>query len=398
MRNAELARCFRDLAAYLDMEDVPFKPRAYERAAQAIEAHERSLADVYRTGGVKALCEIPGIGKSMAEKLAELLTTGRCALREEYYGRIPVDVAALTAIEGIGPKAVKVLWERLRVRTVDDLRAAAEAGKIRGLPHFGERSEQRIVKGLAVVATSGQRTPLAVVRPLVEALADRLARVGGVERVAVAGSIRRRKETVGDADLLAVARKPEAVVKAFAERADVARVLGMGETKCSVKLGSGLLLLAVAQVRLTRGECRRALTRGGWRRRRWERGRHGPHLGEDAAVCAEQPRVVHDQHVAVAKSERLARVAVAARHVDRDEDTTPVPVLPQAQLERQPRVDPAAMGIVHVRDDDVDGPVGARDGDVAAQVGRACTMRHRNEIGLERRRRDRNEEHGRGKE
>ncbi len=240
MRNVELARCFRDLAAYLDMEDVPFKPRAYEKAAQAIEAHDRPLAEIHRAGGVKALCEIPGVGKSMAEKLAELLTTGHCRLHEEYRARFPVDVAGLTALEGVGPKAVKVLYERLGVRTVADLEAAARAGKVRALPHFGERSEQRILKGLAFVVSSAQRTPLAAVRPLVEALAERLRAVAGVSRVAVAGSIRRRKETVGDADLLAVARKPGPVIAAFAGLAEVDHVLGRGDTKCSVKLNGGL--------------------------------------------------------------------------------------------------------------------------------------------------------------
>src|SRR3954447_22855958 len=99
MRNAELARCFRDVAAYLDMDDVPFKPRAYEKAAQAIETHGQPLEEVYRQGGVKALCAIPGIGKSMGGKLEEMLTTGRCALRESYHARMPVDVAGLMAIE-----------------------------------------------------------------------------------------------------------------------------------------------------------------------------------------------------------------------------------------------------------------------------------------------------------
>ena len=103
MRNSELARAFRDIAAYLDMEDVPFKPRAYEKAAQAIESFEQPLAEVYQKGGVKALCDIPGIGKSMAEKLRELVTTGRCALHEDYRQRLPVDIAGLTALEGIGP-------------------------------------------------------------------------------------------------------------------------------------------------------------------------------------------------------------------------------------------------------------------------------------------------------
>src|SRR5947207_13457284 len=109
MRNVELARCFRDLAAYLEMEDVPFKPRAYEKAALAIESYDRPLAEVYRDGGAKALRAIPGIGASMADKLEELIKTGKCALREQYHARMPVELATLTAIEGIGPKAVKVL-------------------------------------------------------------------------------------------------------------------------------------------------------------------------------------------------------------------------------------------------------------------------------------------------
>jgi DNA polymerase (family X) len=240
MRNAELARCFRDLAAYLEMDDVPFKPRAYEKAAQAIESSEQPLSEVYLKGGVKALCEIPGVGKSMGEKLKELLTTGRCALHEEYRQRMPVDVAGLTALEGIGPKAVKVLFERLSVRSIADLEAAARAGKIRDLPHFGERSEQRIVKGLAFVQSSGQRMRLALVRPLVDGLAATVARFPGVTRVEIAGSIRRRRETVGDADLLAIARKAAPVIEAFTRLPQVTRVLGQGDTKGSVKLESGL--------------------------------------------------------------------------------------------------------------------------------------------------------------
>ena len=239
MRNAELARVFRDLAAYLDMEGVPFKPRAYEKAAQAIESHDRPLGEVYRAGSVKALRQIPGIGASMADKLEELITTGKCKLREQYHRRMPVDLAALTALEGVGPKGVKVLYERLRVRTLADLAAAARAGKIRVLPHFGERSEQKILKALAFAQTSGQRIPLAVAGPAVDELAAALARIPGVDRVAIAGSIRRRKETVGDADLLAVARKADAAIAAFAKLPQVARVIGQGGTKCSVKLGDG---------------------------------------------------------------------------------------------------------------------------------------------------------------
>src|ERR1043166_2607478 len=112
MRNAELARCFRDIAAYLEMDGVRFKPRAYEKAAQAIESSDRPLAEMHRSGGVKALAGIPGVGQSMAENPDELPRTGRCTLHEDYRRRMPVDVAALTAVEGIGPKGVKTLYEQ----------------------------------------------------------------------------------------------------------------------------------------------------------------------------------------------------------------------------------------------------------------------------------------------
>jgi DNA polymerase (family 10) len=240
VRNVELARCFHDLTAYLEMEDVPFKPRAYEKAAQAIESHGQPLEDIYHAGGVKALKEIPGIGESMALKLEELITTGKCKLHEQYRKKMPVDLAGLMAVEGVGPKAVEVLWQKLRVRTPADLEAAARAGKIRDLPHFGEKSEQRILRALGFVKASGERTPLHLVRPLVAELLERLARVPGVTRVEVAGSIRRRRETIGDADLLALAREPEAAIAAFVALPQVAAVLGQGGTKGSVKLASGL--------------------------------------------------------------------------------------------------------------------------------------------------------------
>lgn len=239
MRNIELGRCFRDLAAYLEMHDVPFKPRAYDKAASVIEAYDRPLADVYRAGGAKALRAIPGIGASMAAKLEELLTTGRCALREEYHAKIPVDVAALTAVEGIGPKAVRVLWEQLCVRTIADLEAAARAGKVRALPHFGERSEQRILKAVAFAESTGGRTPLGTVLGRVEHIRATLAALPGVETAAIAGSIRRRRDMIGDADILVVARKADAVMRAFVALPDVARVVGRGESKTSVKLADG---------------------------------------------------------------------------------------------------------------------------------------------------------------
>ncbi len=239
MDNAALARVFRDLAAYLEMDEVPFKPRAYEKAAQAIESQDRPLADVYRERGQKGLRAVPGVGASMAQKIEELLTTGHCALHDEYCRKVPADIAGLTALESVGPKAVKVLYEALGVRTVDDLAAAARAGKVRGLAHFGERSEQNILRALSAAAAGAGRHLLASVLPVVDDLARHLAAVPGARRLVVAGSIRRRRETIGDADLLAVARAPAAVTEAFVTLPEVDRVLGQGPTRSSVRLRTG---------------------------------------------------------------------------------------------------------------------------------------------------------------
>jgi DNA polymerase (family X) len=240
MDNRALARVLRDLAAYLEMDEVQFKPRAYEKAAEAVEAEDHPLAEVYAQHGSKGLRAIPGVGASMAQKLEELLTTGRCGLHEEYRARLPVDIPGLTALEGIGPKAVRILYETLGVRTIEDLAAAARAGKIRALARFGERSEQNILRALTTVSASGGRHLLATVLPVVEDLARRLAAIPGAETPVIAGSIRRRRETVGDADLLIVARRPASIMDAFVTLPEVERILGRGTTRSSVRLRSGL--------------------------------------------------------------------------------------------------------------------------------------------------------------
>jgi DNA polymerase (family 10) len=240
MTNAEIARIMREISVYLDMEGDRFRPRAYEKIAHAIESLDESVADVYRRGGVKALGEIPGVGTHTADKIAVLLDTGRLPYYEELRRKTPVDIAGLSGIEGLGPKLIKALYDQLGVKTIDDLEAAAEAGKVRHLPHFGEKSEQKILKGIAFLKQRGGRIPLGDAWPLMHELAERLRAVRGVERIEVAGSIRRRKETIGDGDLLVVSREPERVMDALATLPEVADVIAHGSTKTSVKLRSGM--------------------------------------------------------------------------------------------------------------------------------------------------------------
>ncbi len=240
MTNSDIARVMREIAVFLDMESVPFKPRAYEKVAYAVEAVDEPIAEIYRRGGIKAVEEIPGVGKSIAEKIVTLIETGKLPYHEELRRKTPVDVAGLTAIEGLGPKNIKTLYEELRVRTVADLEKAALAGKIRELPHFGEKSEQKILTGIGFLKQRTGRFPLGHVLPLMVEIEARLRQVPGVKQVAIAGSIRRRKETVGDGDVLVVSSKPDAVMDFFVHMPEVVHVHGKGSTKSSIKLDTGM--------------------------------------------------------------------------------------------------------------------------------------------------------------
>src|SRR5204862_2235404 len=146
LTNAEVARILREIALFLEMEDVPFKPRSYEKAADSVEASDAPCHELLARGGEKALGQLPGVGKSIGEKIVELLTTGKIGYHEELRARTPIDVTALTGIEGVGPKAARALYEALGVSDLASLEAAAQAGRIRTLARFGEKSETKILR------------------------------------------------------------------------------------------------------------------------------------------------------------------------------------------------------------------------------------------------------------
>lgn len=240
LSNQEIAHIFYQIAEYLEMQEVPFKPRAYERVGQALEVLEEPLADVYARGGLKVIEDIPGVGESIAKKIEELLKTGRLRYYEELRRKTPVDIEALTAIEGVGPKTIKLLWQKLHIRSVHDLERAAKAGKLRKLPGFGVKTEQKILKGIAFQRQRGGRFLLGEALPLGKTIEERLRKLSGVEQVALAGSLLRRKETIGDADILVVSRKPEIVMDFFVSMPEVMHVYGKGETKSMVRLRNGM--------------------------------------------------------------------------------------------------------------------------------------------------------------
>jgi DNA polymerase (family 10) len=238
--NSVVADALRQMALYLEMDDVRFKPQAYEKAAAAVAALERPLAEIHAEGGIRALEDLPGVGKGIAGRMAGMLKTGRMADLEKFRRRMPVDLLGLTAIEGIGAKKARALWKSLGVRSVADLRRAAEKGRLRELAHFGERSERRILTSIGLQEESAGRRPLGEALALASRIEAALANLPGVERAVIAGSIRRRRDTIGDVDILVAARQPERVSRAFESLPEVQTVLAHGPTKTLVRLGNGI--------------------------------------------------------------------------------------------------------------------------------------------------------------
>jgi len=241
MQNNEFARIFSEISEYLEMkEGRTFRSRAYEKAAETISDLEEDLGSVYKNDGLDGLKDIQGVGTSIAEKIEELLTTGRLTYYESLKKETPVKLDELTRIEGLGPKNIKKLHEELGIKDLNDLEKAAKAGKIRELDDFGEKSEENILAGIEFVRKHGGRLILGYIIPLAEMLKERLDAIPGTSRVTVAGSYRRRKDTVGDLDILVVSKKSEKIMDFFVEQPEVDRVLAHGPTKSSIRLSTGV--------------------------------------------------------------------------------------------------------------------------------------------------------------
>ncbi len=240
VHNKEIAEIFNRLADLLEIEGAnEFRVRAYRNAARVIGGLSPSLAELVAQG--EDLSQYPGIGDDLAEKIQTLVQTGELPLLQEVSQRVPTELADLMGIEGLGPKGVKALYDELAIRSVEDLDRAIKEGRVRELKGFGEKTENRIREGLEQIAQGEEkRTRLVDAEEIAEPLRAYLAEAPGVDKIEVAGSYRRRKETVGDLDILVACADSGPVMERFVGYEEVADVASRGETRSTVILASGL--------------------------------------------------------------------------------------------------------------------------------------------------------------
>ncbi len=237
MKNLLVAKILNEIADILEMQEVEFKPRAYRKAARTVEALSKPIEEVCEENKLQ---ELSGVGESIAAKITEIIDTGKSKYLEELKKKMPVDIEALTSIEGMGPKSVKKLYDKLKIKTLDDLALAAEQHKIREVEGFGVKVEKNFLERLELARRGKERVMLGFALPIAEEIKERLEKEASASQVAVTGSLRRMKETIGDLDVLVSSVKPEEIADFFVAMDDVREVLGRGVTKCSVILKNNI--------------------------------------------------------------------------------------------------------------------------------------------------------------
>lgn len=241
MENVEIARILNQYADLLEIEGAdPFRVRAYRNAARTIESFSRSIAQCLEEGQDLKKLKLPGIGKGMTEHIEEIVKTGTLGALKDLRKKLPASLDELLQIEGLGPKRTKLLYEKLGIGSVKQLEQAIDAGKLQTLPGFGEKSVEKIRRAIQNSAKRTKRFKLLDADQLVRPLVEHLRKGGNIDELQVAGSYRRRMETVGDIDILVASDNANAVMERFQSYPEVERVIAAGTTRGTVILRSGL--------------------------------------------------------------------------------------------------------------------------------------------------------------
>jgi DNA polymerase (family 10) len=244
MKNAAIAKIFRKIGFIIEMNgndvNATFKARAYKRTSDVIASLPTNIEEIYRKERLEGLQKIPTIGKAIALKIEEYITTGTIKYYEELKATTPLNIDDFYDLEGIGPKTIKVLYDKLKIKDLSGLEKAASEGRLRNIQGYSQNKEETILKKIQIFKKGRGRHLIGEVYPIVKQIETRLSNVKGVKRAVAAGSFRRMKETVGDIDYVVVSDSPQKVMDYFVEMPEVDEVLGKGPSKTFVHLNNGM--------------------------------------------------------------------------------------------------------------------------------------------------------------
>lgn len=251
MDKHQVAAILDEIGTLLELQgESPFRCNAYHNGARAIEQLEEDLATVVREG---RLTSVPGIGDTLREKITTLVTTGKLPYYDDLRKKTPPGLFDILRIQGLGPKRVKTMYDQLHIDTLDKLETACSEGRVASLKGFGEKTQQKIIEGIQFLRQMGQRVRIDQALPLALHLLDELRQTPGIVRMELCGSLRRRRETIKDIDILISSDEPAPIMERFVSLPGVAQVIGHGETKSSIIVQGGRVLMN-ADLRIVRDE------------------------------------------------------------------------------------------------------------------------------------------------
>jgi len=237
--NEEIARIFYEIADILEIKKVKWKPQAYRIAAQTLESCG-DVEKIYKKEGIKGIDKLPGIGSGLAKKIVEYIETGKIKEYEKQRKSIPKGLYDMMNVPGIGPRKAVMFYEKLGVKNIKELEKAAKKHKIRGLPLFKERAEKKVLEGINIFKKQRGRVPFKEAEEIANSIVRELKKLKEVKKVEVAGSLRRKKPTIGDLDIVIETNKPEKVADKFVKMSFVKEVLGKGKEKAIIITKEGI--------------------------------------------------------------------------------------------------------------------------------------------------------------
>jgi len=233
-KNEEIAEIFYHIADVLEDKGIPWKPNAYRRVARSLENLKEDVEKIYRAKGIKGIKEIQGVGEGLAKKIVQYIETGKINEWEQLKKSLPKGFYKLLEVPGLGIKRAKLLYEQVGIKSIEQLERAASERKLLGLPGFREKAEKNILEGIKLLKKQKGRIPYNTAVKIADKIVNAIKRLPFVDDAVAAGSVRRRKPTIGDLDIIIKTEHPEKVIQEFIKMPFISKIIAVGSEKATI--------------------------------------------------------------------------------------------------------------------------------------------------------------------